>query len=57
MAGLTTEFLFILGGGPNPNVTNSTSPIKITWTKEIRWRQEAGFQKPQNLALSNFQTY
>lgn len=57
MAGLTTEFLFILGGGPNPNVTNATNPIKMTWTKEIRWRQEAGFQKPQNLALSNFQTY
>ena len=53
----TTEFLFIIGGGPCPNIDNNSAPIKFTWTKEIRWRQEAGFQKPQNMALSHWQEF
>lgn len=53
----TTEFLFIIGGGPCPNIDHNSAPVKFTWTKEIRWRQEAGFQKPQNMALSHWQEF
>lgn len=54
----TNEFLYIVGGGPCPGWTNSATTMPaITWTKEIRWRQEEGFQKPQNVALSRAVTY
>jgi hypothetical protein len=49
--------LFIIGGGPCPGWVNGTNMPKVTWSKEIRWRQEAGFEKPQNLPLTRAVTY
>jgi len=48
----TTEFLFIVGGGPSAGLIATTPMPEVVWTKEIRWRQELGFGKPQNLPLS-----
>jgi len=53
IAGKTVEFLYICGAGPSPGMTNTTSMPEVTWTKEIIWRQEIGFGKPQNVPLTN----
>jgi hypothetical protein len=53
IGGKTVEFLFICGAGPSPGMTNTTLMPQVTWTKEIIWRQEIGFGKPQNVPLTN----
>lgn len=55
IGGKTTEFLFIVGGGQCPGLTNTDLFPAVKWSKQINYRNQQGFGKPKNLVLSNSQ--